>query len=100
MRATPLYQGPVPRGRLRIYLGYASGVGTTCALLSEGHRRTERGTDVVLASARTHGRAHAAALLASLEVISAVTGTKPASVTLVLAADASFPWTPRLGAAT
>ena len=69
MSADTLHYGPVPAGRLRIYLGYASGVGTTCALLSEGHRRAERGADVVVASACTHGRAHTAALLAGLEVI-------------------------------
>ena len=73
MSADTLHHGPVPAGRLRIYLGYASGVGTTCALLSEGHRRAERGADVVVASACTHGRAYAAGLLAGLEVISAVT---------------------------
>jgi K+-sensing histidine kinase KdpD len=71
--ADTLHHRPVPPGRLRIYLGYAPGAGTTCALLSEGHRRVERGTDVVVASARTHGRAHTAALLAGLEVISPVT---------------------------
>jgi two-component system sensor histidine kinase KdpD len=73
MSADTLHHGPVPAGRLRIYLGYASGVGTTCALLNEGHRRAERGADVVVASACTHGRAYAAGLLAGLEVISAVT---------------------------
>ena len=73
MSADTLHYGPVPAGRLRIYLGYASGVGTTCALLSEGHRRAERGADVVVASACAHGRAYAAGLLAGLEVISAVT---------------------------
>jgi two-component system, OmpR family, sensor histidine kinase KdpD len=52
MSADTLHQGPVSPGRLRIYLGYAPGVGTTCALLSEGHRRAERGADVVVASAR------------------------------------------------
>lgn len=52
------------RGRLRIYLGYAPGAGTTCALLSEGHRRAEHGTDVVVAIAETHGRPHTEALLA------------------------------------
>jgi predicted lipoprotein with Yx(FWY)xxD motif/nucleotide-binding universal stress UspA family protein len=73
MSADTLHHGPVPPGRLRIYLGYAPGAGTTCALLSEGHRRAERGTDVVVASALTHGRAQAAGLLAGLEVIPPVT---------------------------
>ena len=64
-------QGPATRGRLRIYLGYAPGAGTTCALLDEGRRRAEHGTDVVVASAETRGRAHTEGLLAGLEVVPA-----------------------------
>src|ERR1700748_1760255 len=58
-----------PRGQLRIYLGAAAGVGKTYALLGEGHRRGERGADVVVAFAETHGRPQTAALLDGLEVI-------------------------------
>ena len=58
-----------PRGQLRIYLGAAAGVGKTYALLSEGHRRAERGADVVVAFAETHARPQTAALLDGLEVI-------------------------------
>jgi two-component system, OmpR family, sensor histidine kinase KdpD len=58
-----------PRGQLRIYLGAAAGVGKTFALLSEGHRRVERGADAVVGFAETHGRPQTAALLAGLEVI-------------------------------
>ena len=36
------------RGRLRVYLGAAPGVGKTYAMLGEGHRRVDRGTDVVV----------------------------------------------------
>ncbi|MGW4425672.1 sensor histidine kinase KdpD, partial [Streptosporangium sp. NPDC004631] len=36
------------RGRLRIYLGAAPGVGKTYAMLDEGRRRLGRGTDVVV----------------------------------------------------
>jgi two-component system, OmpR family, sensor histidine kinase KdpD len=57
------------RGKLRIYLGAAAGVGKTYALLSEAHRRGDRGTDVVVALAETHGRPHTAAQLEGLEVI-------------------------------
>jgi two-component system, OmpR family, sensor histidine kinase KdpD len=57
------------RGQLRIYLGVAAGVGKTFAMLNEGHRRAERGADVVVAFVETHGRAHTAALLDGLEVI-------------------------------
>ena len=64
-------RGSAARGRLRIYLGYAPGVGTTCALLSEGRRSVEDGTDVVVASAETHGRPYTEDLLTGLEVIPA-----------------------------
>jgi two-component system, OmpR family, sensor histidine kinase KdpD len=58
-----------PRGQLRIYLGAAAGVGKTFAMLSEGHRRAERGTDVVVGFAETHGRPQTAALIDGLEVV-------------------------------
>src|SRR5579862_1118756 len=57
------------RGHLRIYLGSAAGVGKTFAMLSEGHRRAERGADVVVGFAEAHGRPHTSALLDGLEVI-------------------------------
>jgi two-component system sensor histidine kinase KdpD len=57
------------RGSLRIYLGSAAGVGKTYAMLCEGHRRAERGTDIVAAFVETHGRPHTAALLDGLEVV-------------------------------
>src|SRR6202167_6839201 len=57
------------RGHLRIYLGSAAGVGKSYAMLSEGHRRAERGADVVVAFAEAHGRPHTSALLDGLEVI-------------------------------
>jgi two-component system, OmpR family, sensor histidine kinase KdpD len=57
------------RGQLRIYLGSAAGVGKTFAMLNEGHRRRERGTDVVVAFVETHGRPHTAEQIGDLEVI-------------------------------
>ncbi|WP_083454378.1 DUF4118 domain-containing protein, partial [Nostocoides japonicum] len=57
----------MPRGRLRIYLGAAPGVGKTVAMLDEGHRRRERGTDVVVGVCDTHERAYTAAMLRDLE---------------------------------
>jgi two-component system sensor histidine kinase KdpD len=57
------------RGHLRIYLGAAAGVGKTFAMLGEGHRRANRGADVVVAFAETHGRPQTAALLEGLAVI-------------------------------
>lgn len=57
------------RGQLRIYLGAAPGVGKTFAMLAEGRRRAERGTDVVVGFVETHGRAHTAEQLGGLEVV-------------------------------
>ncbi len=51
------------RGRLRVYLGAAPGVGKTYKMLEEGHRRLERGTDVVVALVESHGRPLTEALL-------------------------------------
>ena len=44
------------RGQLRVYLGAAPGVGKTYKMLEEGHRRLERGTDVVVGFVESHGR--------------------------------------------
>src|SRR6202790_3896146 len=57
------------RGHLRIYLGSAAGVGKTYAMLGEGHRRADRGADVVVAFAEAHGRPQTQALLDGLETI-------------------------------
>lgn len=57
------------RGQLRVYLGAAPGVGKTYAMLDEGHRRAERGTDVVIAFVETHARPHTAAKVGDLEVV-------------------------------
>jgi two-component system, OmpR family, sensor histidine kinase KdpD len=65
----PERPGRPARGQLRIYLGSAAGVGKTFAMLGEGHRRAERGTEVVVAFVETHGRPHTAALIEGLEVM-------------------------------
>nr|WP_055504532.1 sensor histidine kinase KdpD [Nonomuraea pusilla] len=57
------------RGRLRVYLGAAPGVGKTYAMLGEGRRALERGRDVVVGLVETHGRARTAALLEGMEVV-------------------------------
>jgi two-component system sensor histidine kinase KdpD len=57
------------RGRLRVYLGMAPGVGKTYRMLEEGHRRVNRGTDLVVGFVETHGRSVVATLLDGLEVV-------------------------------
>jgi two-component system, OmpR family, sensor histidine kinase KdpD len=57
------------RGKLRIYLGAAPGVGKTYAMLAEGQRRRSRGTDVVGALIEPHGRRLTAAMAEGLEIV-------------------------------
>ncbi len=57
------------RGTLRVYLGTAPGVGKTFAMLAEGRRRHERGTDVVVGFVETHDRPHTKPLLEGLEIL-------------------------------
>jgi two-component system, OmpR family, sensor histidine kinase KdpD len=57
------------RGRLRVMLGAAPGVGKTFAMLEEGRRLGEAGKDVVVAIVETHGRAATSSLLDGLEVL-------------------------------
>jgi two-component system sensor histidine kinase KdpD len=61
------------RGKLRVYLGSAPGVGKTFRMLDEGWRRKERGTDVVIAYVETHGRTLTVAQLRDLEVVPRIT---------------------------
>src|SRR5262245_57328934 len=61
--------GAGARGRHRVYLGVAPGVGKTYTALEELHRRKGRGTDVVIGFLETHGRARTADEAAGLEVV-------------------------------
>jgi two-component system, OmpR family, sensor histidine kinase KdpD len=56
-------------GRFRIYLGSAPGVGKTYAMLNEGHRRHDRGADVVIGFVECHGRRLTQVLCEGLETI-------------------------------
>ncbi|MBW4039063.1 MAG: histidine kinase [Acidobacteria bacterium] len=55
------------RGRFKIFLGYAPGVGKTFNMLSEGIRRRQRNEDVVIGIVETHGRKGTAELAAKLD---------------------------------
>ncbi|MEY2444939.1 MAG: two-component system, OmpR family, sensor histidine kinase KdpD, partial [Ilumatobacteraceae bacterium] len=57
------------RGCLRIYLGAAPGVGKTYAMLGEGHRRKQRGADVIVGLVETHDREQTTAQIGDLDVI-------------------------------
>ncbi|MFF1913066.1 ATP-binding protein [Streptomyces sp. NPDC058239] len=57
------------RGRLKVFLGAAPGVGKTYRMLDEGHRRAQRGTDVVVAFVECHQRPLTEERLDGLEVL-------------------------------
>ena len=61
--------GEGARGRLRIYLGMAPGVGKTFAMLNEARRRKTRGTDVVVGFVETYGRPKTIEAIGDLEII-------------------------------
>lgn len=63
---------PLPyhkRGRHKIFLGYAPGVGKTYTMLAEAHRRVNRGEDVAVGLVETHGRIEVARLIEGLEYL-------------------------------
>lgn len=57
------------RGRLKLYIGFAAGVGKTYRMLEEAHALRARGVDIVLAYIEPHARAETEALVAGLEVV-------------------------------
>ncbi|MES2095623.1 MAG: sensor histidine kinase KdpD [Pseudomonadota bacterium] len=57
------------RGKLKIFLGAAPGVGKTFEMLREGAERLKAGVDVVVAIVETHGRAETEALVEPFEVV-------------------------------
>ncbi|MBV9745953.1 MAG: sensor histidine kinase KdpD, partial [Acidobacteriia bacterium] len=57
------------KGHLKIFLGYASGVGKSFRMLDEARRRKERGQDVVVGGVQSKMQPEEAALLQKLEVV-------------------------------
>jgi two-component system sensor histidine kinase KdpD len=57
------------RGRLKIYIGHAAGVGKTYQMLEDAHALKAQGVDVVAGVIETHGRAETQAKIGDLEVI-------------------------------
>lgn len=64
------------RGRLKIFLGYASGVGKSFRMFNEGRRRKMRGQDVVVAATQAVTAPDTAELLQSFEVIAPPAGVE------------------------
>src|SRR2546425_7854528 len=57
------------RGRLKIFLGYASGVGKSAKMLAEGLRRRERGEDVVIGAIQPKSSPEIERLVSRHEII-------------------------------
>jgi two-component system sensor histidine kinase KdpD len=57
------------RGRLKLYIGFAAGVGKTYRMLEEARALRARGVDVVIGFVETHGRPETEALVGGLEVV-------------------------------
>jgi two-component system sensor histidine kinase KdpD len=57
------------RGRLKLYIGFAAGVGKTYRMLEEAHALKKRGVDVVIGFIETHGRPETEALVHELEIV-------------------------------
>src|SRR5437870_2148416 len=57
------------KGRLKVYLGFAAGVGKTYRMLEEAHALASRGVDVVVGFVETHDRAETEAKIDGLEVV-------------------------------
>jgi two-component system sensor histidine kinase KdpD len=57
------------RGHLKIFLGYAAGVGKTYAMLEAAHQRKREGLDVVIGYIETHNRVESERLVADLETL-------------------------------
>jgi two-component system, OmpR family, sensor histidine kinase KdpD len=69
LRVAQAEEAEIGRGKLKIFLGYAAGVGKTYAMLEAARQRKQDGRDVVAAYVESHGRAETDQLLAGLEVL-------------------------------
>ena len=67
--AVDAWRGPDGRGRLRLYIGAAAGVGKTYRMLQDAHQLRDQGIDVVLAAVETHGRFETEEQIKDLEIV-------------------------------
>ncbi len=84
------------RGRLKIFLGAAPGVGKTYAMLKAGHSRAKDGVDVAIGLVETHGRAETEGLIGGLEVLPRLTLPYRGRVLREFDLDAALRRKPRL----
>lgn len=69
LRECQAEEATAKKGHLKIFLGYASGVGKSFRMLDEARRRRERGQDIVVGASQPQAQPEVAAFLSKLEVI-------------------------------
>ena len=84
------------RGKLRIFLGAAPGVGKTYEMLTQGRRRRLEGADVVVGVVETHGRQETEALTKGFEIIAKKRGLYKGRVVAEMDLDAILQRKPKL----
>ncbi len=67
--SNPVNTKPPGRGHLKVFLGYAAGVGKTCEMLDQGHELKSRGIDAVIGYFEPHGRVETMARVEGLEIV-------------------------------
>ncbi|MBU3146166.1 universal stress protein [Clostridium sp. CF012] len=67
--ALKVVEKEISKGHLKIFLGYAPGVGKTYSMLNEANRMLKRGQDIVIGYLESHGRAETNSQVAALEVL-------------------------------
>lgn len=82
LRVAKAEEAAAKQGQLKIFLGYASGVGKSFRMLDEARRRRERGQDVVVGGIQPQVPREVAALLQNLEVIPLKTAGDSAAIDL------------------
>ena len=84
------------RGKLRIFLGAAPGVGKTFEMLTQGRRRRLEGADVIIGVVETHGRLETEALTKGFEIIPKKRGLYKGRVVAEMDLDAILQRNPQL----
>ena len=89
-----LAQPDAPRGRLKVFLGYASGVGKSFRMFDEARRRKERGQDVVVGALQPQNPPEIESILSSLEIVPTIDieGVPVIDVPAILRRHPRFAW--------
>ncbi|MEG1774473.1 MAG: histidine kinase, partial [Oscillospiraceae bacterium] len=88
--------GPVARGRLKVFFGYAAGVGKTYAMLQAAHSARDAGLDVVVGCIEANTRPATLALLVGLERLAPLPASRPEERPQELDLDAAIARRPQL----